>query len=236
MSSSASNLQPTGVPGEPAASLKQRMVLLGPPASGKGTQAERIQARYGLAVTSTGAMLRAEAQAGSELGRAAEAHTNRGELVPDELILDLVAEWLEEHNGAFVFDGFPRTLGQGIALEQLLAERGTPLDVVFFFQTSEEVIHDRVLNRLTCHSCGHVFRMGLQVPNEDAACLHCGGKLGRRSDDNEAVLKDRLAQYHEKTEPLVSFYRERGILMELSANESPDAVFSQIVNVLEGLA
>ncbi len=223
------------IPGEKpeGAVLKRRIVLLGPPASGKGTQAERIQATYGLQATSTGAMLREEARSGSELGRIAARHTDRGELVPDALILELVQEWLETHNGAFVFDGFPRTLGQGEALEQLLEARGTPLEVVFFFDTPLEVIRDRVLNRVTCGNCGHIFRVGLQVSLVSDPCPDCQGPLIRRDDDTEAVLAGRLAEYREKTEPLIAFYRERGLLVQIKAEESPENVFAQVRSALE---
>lgn len=216
--------------------MKKRIVLLGPPASGKGTQAELIKAHYGVQPTSTGAMLREEKRLGTKLGEEADRLTREGQLVPDDLIIGLVAKWLEVHHDAFVFDGFPRTLGQGIALDALLEGCGSALDIVFFFRTPFEVIKDRVLNRVTCESCQRIFRLGMQVESLEEACSACGGTLKRRSDDSVEALQNRMAEYHQKTEPLIDFYRQKGILVELTAADRPETVFAEISTALENVA
>jgi len=213
--------------------LRQRIVLLGPPASGKGTQGELIAKRFGIVPTSSGALLREESRRGTELGRRADDYTEKGQLVPDELILKLVEGWLEQQGERFVLDGFPRTLPQGQALEELLQARGSRLDVVFLFRVSEEEIGRRVLNRVTCDECGEIFRLGQQVQTVEDRCPACGGRLSRRKDDTLEVLSARMEEYHVKTEPLVAFYRQRGILRELDGDVSPEAVFEEISQVLE---
>ncbi len=210
--------------------LRTRVVLLGPPASGKGTQAERIRGAYGIETTSSGEMLREEARKGSALGLEADRLTAQGQLAPDAMILQLVEAWLSSARERFVFDGFPRTLPQGEALEGLLERLGKPLDAVLFFNLPESVIADRVLNRVNCSQCGGIFSTG----EVEAACPNCGGPLFRRKDDTLEALSRRLEAYHAKTEPLVDFYRERGKLFVLDAAQEPDAVFHDITNVLEG--
>lgn len=214
--------------------LKRRIVLLGPPASGKGTQAELIKARYGIEPTSTGAMLRDEKRRGTQLGIEADHLTSQGQLVPDALILELVSRWLTINGDSFVFDGFPRTLSQGRELERLLEKRKLPLDFVFFFNVAPEEIRNRVLHRVTCEACGRIFSTGLQVHSAEESCPVCGGKLGRRSDDTLEALERRMVEYREKTEPLVPFYRSRGVLVELAAASSPETVFAEISSILEG--
>ena len=213
--------------------MKTRIVLLGPPASGKGTQAELIKAHYHIEPTSTGAMLREELRRGTELGHAADRLTSRGQLVPDAMINELVAGWLESHGDAFVFDGFPRTVPQAIELDRLLDARNTPLQAVFFFNVPFSEIRDRVLNRVTCRECGHIFKVGLQIATPGEKCPECGGTLCRRSDDTLEALEQRMVEYHQKTEPLVAFYRERGLLFELKGAERPETVFSEISAILE---
>ena len=213
--------------------MKKRIVLLGPPASGKGTQAEMIKERYQIEPTSTGALLRDELRRGTALGIEADRFTSQGQLVPDSVVIQLVGSWLDAHNGAFVFDGFPRTIAQAEALETLLKARGTPLDLVFFFNTPAEVIQDRVLRRVGCEQCGRIFGAGLHFDHGHQVCPACGGNLIRRKDDTLEALAQRMEEYREKTEPLVDFYRTRGILHELSAFARPEEVFAQINSVLD---
>ena len=208
-------------------------MLLGPPASGKGTQSEMIQSRFGIEPTSPGAMLRAELQAGTEIGKEADALTSRGLLVPDSLVIALVDRWLQAHNDAFVFDGFPRTLAQAEALEEILKRRGTPLETVLYFNVPFETILDRVLHRLTCEKCGRIYSVRLHFGSGEEHCPACGGNLVRRRDDTAEALEHRMIEYREKTEPLVEFYRTRGLLAELAAAERPETVFAEVVNLLE---
>ena len=212
--------------------MKKRIVLLGLPASGKGTQAAMMESRLRLPSVSPGAMLRAELSAGTSLGREADAYTRHGGLVPDAMVIALLKQWMESHDAAFVLDGFPRTVPQAEALEQLLAERGTPLDVVFYFDLPESTVRERVRHRLTCSGCGQIFNTVLAPVCKDGECPECGGRLIRRADDSPEALEHRLVEYHHKTEPLVSFYQSRGVLVPIQAAERPDAVFSQITSAL----
>ncbi len=178
-------------------------------------------------------MLREHSQRGTELGKAADALTARGQLVPDALITALVEEWLTGHGDGFVFDGFPRTVPQAEALEALLARRGTPLQAVLFFNVPFEEIRNRVLNRVNCRQCGRIFKVGLHVASTEAPCPVCEGPLCRRADDTLEVLERRMAEYREKTEPLVDFYRKRGLLFELKGGPRPETVFAEISSILE---
>ncbi|MEI7958461.1 MAG: nucleoside monophosphate kinase [Verrucomicrobiota bacterium] len=215
--------------------MKTRIVLLGPPASGKGTQAELIKARYGIASVSPGAMLREEMRLGTPLGIEADRITRDGSMVSDAMVIQLVGNWLAAHTEGFVFDGFPRTIAQADALDRMLAELHAPLDGVLFFDISAQTIFERVMNRLTCTQCGRSFAVGLHLKSAEARCPKCGGTLGRRSDDTPEALEHRIAQYREKTEPLVEYYQRRGLLWTLKSADGPEGVFAEISSLLEAL-
>lgn len=214
--------------------MKTRIVLLGPPASGKGTQAEKIQAHFGIPSVSPGAMLRDEMRRGTPLGIEADRLTREGNMAPDALVLQLVGNWLQYHPDRFVFDGFPRTLAQADALEELLGERQLTLDAVLYFDLSMQTIFERVMNRLTCGECGRTFAAD-KMQGAISRCPSCGGPLIRRSDDTPEALEHRIAAYRKNTEPLVEYYRQRGILWTLKSAESPEDVFAQITSVMEAL-
>ena len=214
--------------------MKTRIVLLGPPASGKGTQAEKIQAHFGIPSVSPGAMLRDEMRRGTPLGIEADRLTREGNMAPDALVLQLVGNWLQSHSERFVFDGFPRTLAQADALEELLGERQLTLDAVLYFDLSMQTIFERVMNRLTCGECGRTFAAD-KMQGAISRCPSCGGPLIRRSDDTPEALEHRIAAYRKNTEPLVEYYRQRGILWTLKSAESPEDVFAQITSVMEAL-
>jgi len=214
--------------------VKTRIVLLGPPASGKGTQAEKIQAHFGIPSVSPGAMLRDEMRRGTPLGIEADRLTREGNMAPDALVLQLVGNWLQSHSERFVFDGFPRTLAQADALEELLGERQLTLDAVLYFDLSMQTIFERVMNRLTCGECGRTFAAD-KMQGAISRCPSCGGPLIRRSDDTPEALEHRIAAYRKNTEPLVEYYRQRGILWTLKSAESPEDVFAQITSVMEAL-
>ena len=215
--------------------MKTRIVLLGPPASGKGTQAEFIKKRYGIASASPGAMLRDEMRRGTPLGVEADRITRDGSMVPDAMVIQLVKNWLADHSNGFVFDGFPRTIGQADALDQMLAEHHSVLDAVLFFDITAETALERVMKRLTCTQCGHSFAVGLHLPAAQTCCPECGGALGHRSDDTPEALALRIAQYGERTKPLVEHYQKRGLLWKLKAADDPADVSSQISSILEAL-
>jgi len=213
--------------------VKRRLVLLGPPASGKGTQAAMISAKYGYPIASPGGMLREEKRAGTALGIEADKLTTRGSLLPDETIVALVKRWLMEHDGEFVFDGVPRTLGQAKALDALLEERRTPVDLVIALEAKLSTLEERVKNRLICSKCGQIVSLGLHVPSPDTPCPVCGGKLSKRSDDTRETLERRMLEYREKTEPLIAFYTKRGLLHKIDTTPTPERVFDSIAKILK---
>ncbi|MHA3770295.1 adenylate kinase family protein [Verrucomicrobiota bacterium sgz303538] len=214
--------------------MKRRIVLLGPPASGKGTQAELISAKFGIPTTSPGAILREERKAGTALGLEAERYTSKGRLIPDELIAGLINSWLEDHDGEFVFDGVPRSLGQAEALETVLNERNRPLDVVIALEADLETLKSRVASRVMCADCGRIFSVGLHVVSASDRCPNCGGHLIRRSDDTPETLAARLEEYSEKTEPLIAYYEQKELLRRVNSGLKPDLVFESIRAILEG--
>ena len=193
-----------------------------------------IAAKYGIPSASPGAMFREEKAAGTELGIAADKLTRHGKLVPDEMVCLVVKAWLKTHDGEFIFDGFPRSLGQASALEGMLAERGTPLDVALLLEADFDTIASRVQSRLVCSKCRTNLSMGLHIANADAPCPKCGGKLIRRGDDNLETLQLRMKEYAEKTEPLVTHYRELGLLRAADSTRAPDLVFASVAAILEG--
>jgi len=207
--------------------MKNRVVLLGPPASGKGTQAALLSATFGIPAASTGAMLREENARGSKLGAEAERWTIQGKLFPDELALRVVWKWLENRR-RFILDGFPRTLGQAESFDQGLEERNMPLDVVYFLNLSDELVRERMTSRLTCSRCASVFNEKFHDVTIDTPCPRCGGDLVRRNDDTEEALDHRLAQYREHTLPVAHHYREQGLLKEVDVTAGRDAVFNRL--------
>ncbi|MEO7932571.1 MAG: nucleoside monophosphate kinase [Chthoniobacterales bacterium] len=212
--------------------MKRRIVLLGPPASGKGSQAQLIFQKYQIPAVSTGHLLRDEAAAKTELGQLAAAYTSKGQLAPDPLVMAVLKKWLGGGRESYVFDGFPRTLDQAIQLQPLLAAAGIPLEVVLFLECDFPTIEKRVLGRVTCSSCKTIFNIGLHVESGTAPCPKCGGVLERRADDQPEVLQHRMVQYFEKTAPLVEFYQKQGLLRKIDANQSMDEIFSKIEEAL----
>ena len=192
-----------------------------------------ITAKYGIPSASPGAMFREEKTAGTELGVAAHELTREGKLVPDEMVCRVVQAWLRTHDGEFIFDGFPRGLGQASALEKMLAARGTPLDVALFLEADFTTIASRVQSRLVCSNCRTNRSLGLHIANADDPCPKCGGKLVRRPDDNLETLQLRMQEYAEKTEPLVSHYRQLGLLRAVDSTRTPDLVFASVASILE---
>jgi len=214
--------------------LKSRIILLGPPASGKGTQAEMLAAKYGYPSASTGAFLREERARGTEIGREADAWTSRGMYFPDEIALRVIEQWLAAHGiGKFILDGFPRTLPQAKAFDELLARLGLGVDVVFDLQLPDGEIHNRVANRITCTHCGASFSMMLHGVKEGDSCPSCGMELVRRRDDTAAALGERLEQHRVHTGPVIAYYRETGRLVEVDASIGRDHVFEKLCECIE---
>jgi adenylate kinase len=213
--------------------MKKRLVLLGPPGSGKGTQAEMITRHFGIPVTSPGAILRREKDLGTALGTETAEIIQHGGLVPDATIVKLIEDWLRLHGAhGFVFDGFPRTLPQAESLKAILVRHRTPLDLAIWLEVSEETVRDRISGRLQCRSCGFVTSVSAGNFAERSICPYCEGPLVRRNDDDIAVLQNRLKEYHAKTEPLAVFYEEAGLLHRVDGNRDREAVFAEISRLL----
>jgi adenylate kinase len=212
--------------------VKRRIVLLGPPASGKGTQAELIQKGFGISATSTGAILRSEAKRGTPVGLEIAKVISKGGLAPDEVVLNLVAGWLDKSDGSFLFDGFPRTVAQAEQFEILLCKRQLNVELAILLEVPDPVIRTRMLRRLTCSNCGKVISMGRHVRDENDPCPNCGGKLEARADDNLAALARRMEEYREKTVPVADFYRRRDILARVAASRTAEAVFKDVSELI----
>lgn len=210
-------------------------MLLGPPASGKGTIASLISGKYQIPTGSTGAMLREEKRNQTELGKAAEVFTREGRYFPDEIALAVVEHWLAlyANEGKFVLDGFPRTLGQAQQFDEKLAERGEELDLAINLEIDEAEIRARIESRLTCSQCGHTFSDRVHAVEEGEACPDCGAPLTRRKDDTLATLPERLKQHRSLTEPVIAYYQQTGRLRTVSAAASSEAIFVEISELLE---
>jgi adenylate kinase len=211
-----------------------RVILLGPPGAGKGTQATRIAERYGIPHISTGDILRANVREGTALGQEAKRYMDAGDLVPDEVILGMVADRLEQPDaeGGFLFDGFPRTVPQAEALERMLIDRGTPLDAVLRLAVPQDEVVRRLTGRRTCAGCGRIFHEVFDPPTEPGRCDDCGGELTQRDDDTEEVVLNRLEVYRNQTQPLEHFYWERGLLRDVEAVGAPEEVSDRAAQVL----
>jgi adenylate kinase len=211
-----------------------RVILLGPPGAGKGTQAVRIAEVFGIPHISTGDILRANVREGTTLGLEAKGFMDAGDLVPDEVIIGMVGDRLTETDAVngFLFDGFPRTVPQAVALEELLVGRETPLDVVLRLAVAKAEVVERLTGRRTCSQCGRIFHLRFDPPTEAARCDDCGGELQQREDDTEDVVLNRLEVYASQTEPLEHFYWERGLLRDVEATGAPDEVFASAEAIL----
>lgn len=214
--------------------MYRRLVLLGPPAAGKGTQAELLRENFSFQIPSVGAMLREQKAARTPVGLRAAEFFERGLLVPDEVSIEVVRQWLAAHDGSWALDGFPRTIGQAAAFDAMLSERNSAVDLALLILADESVIRDRVAHRLVCPPCGGVFRAGIHVPDPAAPCPRCGATLlTRRADDNLDALTDRLAEYRTKTEPVIGYYETRGILRSIDGNHPVETVFADICAAIQ---
>jgi adenylate kinase len=196
-----------------------RLVLLGPPGAGKGTQAQLLVDRLAIPQISTGDILREHVQRGSTLGIRARAYMDRGEYVPDELVVRMVMDRLAQPDAreGFILDGFPRTVPQAQALESALSQAEQPLSAVLKFAISDDMAVSRLSNRWTCPMCKRTYNMKFKPPADDRVCDADSTELERRADDDELTVRRRLALYREQTAPLEAFYRERGLLKEIDA-------------------
>ncbi len=204
------------------------IVLLGAPGAGKGTQAAKLIEEYNLPHISTGDMLRAAVKAGTELGLKAKGYMDAGDLVPDDVIIGLVTERLQEPDteAGFILDGFPRTSAQAVALDADLSKLERPLDAALLIDVDPEVIVGRLCSRRMCRECGHIGTVA------DATCPKCGGEMYQRDDDNEATVRNRLDVYEKSTSPLIDYYRGCELLVTIDGDRDPDVVYADVKEAL----
>lgn len=215
---------------------ESNVILLGGPGAGKGTQAERIVAAYGLPHISTGEMLRDAAARETEMGLAAQQFMKAGELVPDEVVIGVVRDRLAEPDTAegFLLDGFPRTLEQARRLDDMLGAAGRTVTLVILIEVPEGELVKRISGRRSCADCGKLYNVHFDPPRVPGICDVCGGTLVQRADDNEETVRNRLAVYRAQTEPLVDYYRQKGVLGEAyGGGKLPDEVFAQVRRMLD---
>lgn len=203
-----------------------RIILLGAPGAGKGTQAESIKSKFPIAHISTGDILRANVKAGTELGKNAKKFMDSGKLVPDEVIVGMMESRLREPDckEGFMLDGFPRTTPQAEALDVLLKKLGISLDAVVELDVSDDVVVKRLTSRRVCKSCGEIYNTVFKPAKVEGVCDKCGGPVIQRDDDKESVIRNRLSVFHQQTAPLIEYYRHQGILATVDATGGKDVV------------
>ena len=214
-----------------------RIILLGPPGAGKGTQARRLADRYGLVIIGTGDIFRDHVARGTDLGRKAKEYMDRGEYVPDEIAVRMVLERLEQPDlgDGYILDGFPRTVPQAKALEGALAAAGHPLSCALNFRISDEMAVKRLTSRLTCPDCKRAYNLSFKPPRVEGVCDVCGGRLALRSDDDEATIRRRLEVYRAETEPLELYFWERGLLRDIDAEAAEEVVYDRMIEAMSDL-
>lgn len=214
-----------------------RILLMGPPGAGKGTQAERIAGRWKMPHIATGDIFREAIKAGTDLGREVKSYLDAGELVPDAVTIGIVRERLQEPDctPGFLLDGFPRTIPQAEALERLLDDLSMNLDLVLNIKIAPAVLVERLTGRRICRQCGTSYHLVFNPPKQDGICDRCGGELYERSDDTLETVGDRMRVYTNKTAPLLEFYRQRGLLREVDGEPGIDAVSDAILGILGSL-
>jgi adenylate kinase len=211
-----------------------RLVLVGPPGAGKGTQAQFIASHFAIPKISTGDIFRANVSEGTDLGREARKYMDAGDLVPDEVTIGMVQERLGHDDAVtgFLLDGFPRTVRQAEVLDKLLAEMTAALDVVLELVVDDDEVVRRLSGRRTCHQCGHVWHLDFDPPDTEGVCDRCGGELFQRDDDSEETIRHRLEVYADQTSPLIGYYGDRGLLRGVDATGPVEDVTERAINAL----
>ncbi len=211
-----------------------KLILLGPPGAGKGTQAVRLVKHYGIPQISTGDILRKAVKEGTELGTLAKKYMDSGELVPDEVVIGIIRERIVEPDceKGYILDGFPRTIAQAEALDAMLAKMDTAIDHVVNIAVRDEEIVKRLTGRRTCSNCGAGYHILFDTPKEEGVCDKCGGKLIQRDDDKEETIRARLKVYRQQTEPLIAYYEKKGLLRMVPGEGNMEEIFDAILKAL----
>jgi adenylate kinase len=212
-----------------------RIIMLGAPGAGKGTQAKMISEKYGIPHISTGDIFRSNIKNGTELGKKAKTYMDQGQLVPDELTCDLVVDRIakDDAKNGYVLDGFPRTIPQAEALKSALEKRGEKIDFAIDVDVPDENIVTRMSGRRACVSCGATYHIVYNPPKKEGICDSCGSSLVLRDDDKPETVKKRLDVYHKQTQPLIDYYQKDGVLVKVDGTQEIDTIFSQIQKLLE---
>lgn len=212
-----------------------KLILLGPPGAGKGTQAKRLQDGYDIVQLSTGDMLREEVASGSELGAQAKEVMESGGLVSDDMIINMISSRIDQDDcdNGFILDGFPRTTPQAEALDKMFEDKGMKLDLVIEMQVDDEAMVERITGRYTCSKCGAGYHDSFQKPETDGVCDKCGGtEFTRRADDNAETVRSRLQAYHDQTAPIISYYGDKGTLRSIDGMAAIDNVTEQMKGLI----
>ena len=212
-----------------------KIIMLGAPGAGKGTQAIRIAEKYEIPHISTGDIFRSNVKEGTELGKKAKFYMDQGLLVPDELTTDLVVSRIQQDDCAngYVLDGFPRTIPQAVCLTRALKNLDDRIDYALNIDVTDESIVNRMSGRRACVNCGETYHLQYMPPKQEGICDRCGAKLILRDDDRPETVQRRLDVYHEQTQPLIDYYENEGILVQVDGLQTPDEVFESIVSILE---
>ena len=209
------------------------IIFIGAPGSGKGTQSREFIEKYKFVQLSTGDLLRSAIAAGTVLGLEAKSFMDQGKLVPDEVMIGIVRDYLEANKGkSVIFDGFPRTVEQAKSLNSMLSQQNSVLDKVFYFKINPLILIERLTGRRVCTKCGEIYHIKTKPSKDELVCDNCGGPVVHRSDDKESVIVERLAQFEKNTGPTIEYYKSTGNLVEIDSSLAPELVFKQIQKVI----
>lgn len=214
--------------------MSKNLILLGGPGAGKGTQAKKLVEHYKIPQISTGDILRAAVKAGTELGKTAKKHMDAGELVPDSVVIGIIEERLKEPDtkNGYILDGFPRTIAQAKALDEILQKLGSQVDHVISIEVPDEELVNRLAGRWTCKNCGQMYHEKNKPPKKEGVCDECGGELYQRDDDKIETIKERLKTYHAQTSPLIDYYKNKNLLRPIDGRGGIEDIFSKIKQVV----
>lgn len=211
-----------------------RILLLGAPGAGKGCQAKKLAAKYRIPQISTGDLLRNAVSSGSPIGNQAKAIMDAGQLVPDDIVLNIIQDRLQEPDAlsGFILDGFPRNKAQALALDTMLTKMHTPLETAILIDVKDDILVQRIVGRESCGDCGQIFNLFSSPPKKDHICDSCGGTLIHRADDNEETIRNRLEVYHKHTEPLINYYQHQHKLLKINGTGKIEDIFLVMSDIL----